>query len=123
MTSNIVKLVTILPNELDLNSHTNRLASVLRKTLAKPFNDFIPVRVAVREQTDHITGGTNSINNHIANILGCIDGLHAAVIRAQEKGRTAVLIAKNIHNVLKAGFDTHPPAHTPPPSKCQYTQL
>ncbi|KIM72170.1 hypothetical protein PILCRDRAFT_16384 [Piloderma croceum F 1598] len=99
--ASLVKSVSILLSKLDLDIHDDRLAMALMDTLAEPLTQFMEISAAVQIQVDKIRDDHNPIDNKITDISMRIDGLHAAVIEAQEQSRVVVSIMESMHTTLQ----------------------
>ena len=87
--ASIVKAVAILLSELELDLRAEKAADALMDTLKEPFSQFIEVAMIAKAQAEKIVDGHDSIDNRIADIIGRVDGIHAAVIEAQEQSCAA----------------------------------
>ncbi|KIM73987.1 hypothetical protein PILCRDRAFT_14801 [Piloderma croceum F 1598] len=94
--ASIVKAVAILLSELELDMRAERAADALMDTLKEPFGQFIEVAAIAKAQAEKIIDGHDSIDNRIANIIGRVDGIHAATIVA--KANLALAAMKNNDN-------------------------
>ena len=117
--ASIVKAVAILLSELELDLRAEKAADALMDTLKEPFSQFIEVATIAKAQAEKIVDGHDSIDNRIADIIGRVDGIHAAVIEAQEQSRAATTAAEDTHNTLQNHIEalatTAPaPLHPPP---------
>jgi hypothetical protein len=97
----LVKSMAILLDELDLDLHANRASTALMDDLREPLTEFVELGMTARMEANCLITGNDSIDNHIADISSRIDGLHAAVIDAQEQSKFIASIAENTLDILQ----------------------
>jgi hypothetical protein len=112
----IVKAIAILLSELDLDMCADRAADALMETLKEPFREFIEVGAIVKAQAEKIVEGHDSIDTRMADIIGRIDGIHAAVIEAQEQTCVVTAAVEDTHSTLQSHIENMATtAHTSTP--------
>jgi hypothetical protein len=112
----IVKAIAILLSELELDMRADRAADALMETLKEPFGEFIEVGAIVKAQAEKIVEGHDSINTQMADIIGCINGIHTAVIEAQEQTHVVTAAVEDTHSTLQSHIENMATtAHASPP--------
>jgi len=94
--ASIVKAVAILVNELDLDSHADRMANSLMDTLAAPMEGFIQMGTSIQKHTDRIIDGHESIENCVIEMVSQIGNLHSAFHDTQEKADANTLAVQHM---------------------------
>jgi hypothetical protein len=114
--ASIVKAVAILVNELDLDSHADRMANSLMDTLAGPMEEYIQMGASIQKHADRVIDGHESIENCVIEMVSRVGNLHDAFRDTQEKADANTLAVQHMIANLKSHLDSPPgPITSPPP--------